>query len=366
LRPRPEIEHLKPCPHGSIDYAELAEMGISPDEVIDFSVCLNPFPLPGIKKALNTVTIEQYPDSEVTEFRQCLAEKLRISPDNILAGSGTTELIRLIALAYFRTGDSVLIVEPTFGEYEIACQIAGATPMKQWLKVADNFTLKTEETVNLIRKYRPRGVFICNPNNPTGKYLSRNNIEIIQEAMENELLILDEAYINFVDDSWSGIDLIQRGDVVILRSMTKDYALTGLRLGYAVASQDIIGNLRRVCPPWNVNVIAQKAGIIALRTADYLETSRYKIKEAAKFLVNGLQQLGFHPLKSDTHYFLVKVGNAKSFRTALLKSGILVRDCASFGLPEYVRIAPRTIPECQKLVAAIDKLKKKGLLDTAN
>ena len=131
-------------------------------------------------------------------------------------------------------------------------------------------------------------------------------------------------------------------------------------MGYAVANQGIISSLRRVCPPWNVNIVAQKAGVIVLEDMDYLERSKRKIKEAKHFLVDELCRLGFQPLPSDANFFLVKVGNAKRFRTALLKHGILVRDCTSFGLPEYIRIAPRTMPECQKFIAAIKALKHKG------
>ncbi len=361
LRRRPEVEKLRVCPHGGINYAELMAMGITPESALDFSVCTNPFmPPPRVREIIYTAPIEQYPDSESTEFRQRLSEKLGVSTDNILAGSGTTELIRLIALAYFRQEDRVLILEPTYGEYEVACQIAGAKPVKQRGRAEDNFAPRLGETVNLIRQHRPRAVFICNPNTPTGKYLSRQEVEMVLAANRNSLFILDEAYISFVDNSWSAIGLISEGNVIILRSMTKDYALAGLRLGYAVAKQEVINSLRRVCPPWNVNIVAQKAGVIVLEDMDYLERSKRKIKEAKHFLVDELCRLGFQPLPSDTNFFLVKVGNAQEFRSALLKHGILVRDCTSFGLPEYIRIAPRTMPECQKFIAAIKALKHKG------
>jgi len=346
LQPRPEVEKLKVCPHGGVNYAELGAMGITPEAVLDFSVCTNPFmPPPRVREIIYTAPIEQYPDSEATEFRQRLSEKLGVSTDNILAGSGTTELIRLIALAYFRQEDRVLILEPTYGEYEVACQITGAKPIKQRGRAEDNFAPRLGETVNLIRQYHPRAVFIGNPNSPTGKYLTRQEVEMVLATDEDTLFILDEAYISFVDNSWSAIELTSQGNVIILRSMTKDYALAGLRLGYAIAKQEIINSLRRVCPPWNVNVIAQKAGVIALEDADYLEWSKRKIKKAKHFLVDELTQLGFQLLPSDANYFLVKVGNAKRFRTALLKHGILVRDCTSFGLPEYIRLDPRTMPE---------------------
>lgn len=353
LRPRPEIESLRPAVHGSIDYAEAAAMGLNPEEIVDFSVCLNPYPLPGIEQAIRRANIGQYPDSEATVFRRRLAEKLGIGAESILAGSGTTEIIRLIALAYFRRGDRVLIPQPTFSEYEVACRISGAEPvLRPRLKAEEAFSLDAEETAELARRYRPRAIFICNPNNPTGRYLSRQQIEAVLEAAGESLLVLDEAYINFIDDAWSAIDLAKRENVVVLRSMTKDYALAGLRLGYAIAHREVIENLRRVRPPWNVNVIAQEAGLAALASPAHLEESRRKIKEAKEFLVIELGRLGLKPLPAEAHFFLVKAGDAGAFRRALLRDGILVRDCASFGLPDYVRISPRTLPECRKLISA--------------
>ncbi|MBA7712129.1 Histidinol-phosphate aminotransferase [subsurface metagenome] len=273
------------------------------------------------------------------------------------------ELIRLIALTYFRPRDSVLILEPTFGECRVACQIVGAGVVKQWGREEENFAPRIEETVNLIRQRHPRGVFICNPNNPTGQYLAKQEVGRILDACGDGLLILDEAYIAFVDENWSSLGLIHRGNVVIVRSMTKDYALAGLRLGYAVAHEEIISALRRVCPPWNVNAVAQKAGVIALDDTEYLERCKREIRQAKQFLISGLYRIGFTLVPSDTHFFLVKVTNASNFRTALLRRGILVRDCTSFGLPEYVRIAPRTMPECQRLIATIQAMRDKGEME---
>ncbi|MFB0567275.1 MAG: histidinol-phosphate transaminase [Candidatus Bathyarchaeia archaeon] len=355
LRPRPEIESLVPSPHGGLNQAELKALGITPDEVLDFSVCSNPFPPPAeVRKAFDNIIVNRHPDSEATEFRECLSGKLGVSPDNILAGSGAVELIRLIALTYFGSRDSVLILEPTFGEYRVGCQIVGAEVVGQWGREEESYAHRIEETVDLIKRSQPRGIFICNPNNPTGRYLGRQEIEVVLDACRDTFLILDEAYISFVDESWSSLDLVNRGNLVIVRSMTKDYALGGLRLGYAIADKEIINALHLVRPPWNVNAVAQRAGIIALNHANYLERSKIEIGKAKQFLISELSRLDFSPIPSETNFFLVKVKNTKGFRTALLKQGLLVRDCTSFGLPEYVRIAARTIPECQSLIEAIE------------
>ncbi len=367
LRPRPEVENLKVCPHGGPDYAELRAAGLAPEDVLDFSVSANPFmPPPGVKEILNTVAIDRYPDSDATEFRQCISEKLGVAQGNILAANGAVELIRLIALTYFGHGDSVLILEPTFGEYEVACQLIGSKVFRQRGRAEENFVPKTEEIIDLIRQYKHKGIFICNPNNPTGQYFSRQDIETISDACGDGLLILDEAYIAFVDGNWSSVDLISRGNVVIVRSMTKDYALAGLRFGYAIAGQEIISDLRRVCPPWNTNIVAQKAGVVALGDINYLDRCKKKILEAKKFLVDELEQVGFPSLPSKANFFLVKVGDGETFRSTLLKHRILVRDCASFGLPEYIRIAPRAMPECRTFIATIRELKRKGELSPGN
>ena len=361
LRPKRTITGLKNCVHGGINHAELKALGIDPNEILDFSVCTNPFmPPPGIKEKLGTIPIEQYPDSQATELRERLSERLGISPENILAGSGTTELIRLIALTYFRRGDAVLLMEPTYGEYEVACRLVGARPVKHRSIEKNNFAPEIEEVAKLIRKHHPRAAFICNPNNPTGKYLSRNDIGKVLQEMGYGLLVLDEAYIDFVEARWNPYDLTERGNVVVLRSMTKDYGLPGLRLGYAIARGEIIDSLRLALPPWNVNAIAQKVGIAVLEKEEYLRQSLRQVREAKRFLVTELAGLGFKVLPSDANYFLVKVGNAPECRRSLLKHGILVRDCTSFGLPEYIRIAPRTLPECEKLITAIGNILRAG------
>ncbi|MDP3879165.1 MAG: histidinol-phosphate transaminase, partial [Dehalococcoidales bacterium] len=317
LRPRPEVENLQPGFHGGLNQAELKAAGLSPETVLDFSVCANPFAPPAeVRKILATVPIDRYPDPEATEFREYLAVKLGVAPENIIAGNGAVELIRLTALTYFSPGDSVLILEPTFGEYKIASQIVGASLIYQWGQESDNFTPRIEETVSLIRQCHPKGVFLCNPNNPTGHYLTREEIERILDACGDGLLILDEAYIAFVDQGWSALGLIHRGNVILLRSMTKDYALAGLRLGYAVSNERIINALRRVCPPWNVNALAQKAGVLVLKDSGLLERCQQEIGRAKDFLVGELGRIGFSLIPSRTNFFLVKVTSAKDFRSA--------------------------------------------------
>jgi histidinol-phosphate aminotransferase len=359
LRPK-NIAGLKAGIHGGINYAELNALGIDPGQVLDFSVSTNPFmPPPGLKEVISATKITEYPDSQCTLLRKKLSEKFGIPAENILAGSGTTELIRLVASVYLRRSDHVLIVEPTYDEYEIACRLNGARTVKYRALEKDGFMPHIQEAAGLVQNLKPRAVFICSPNNPAGNYLSRRGIEKVLDVLEDGLLVLDEAYVAFVEKSWNSLDMIKKENIIVLRSMTKDYGLPGLRLGYAAAHRQIIDNLRHALPPWNVNAVAQDAGVYVLEQEEYLQRSLQQVRKAKTFLIEEFKRLGFNVLASDANYFLVKVGNAAEFRRSLLTKGILVRDCTSFGLDEYVRIAPRTLPECRKLVDSIKEVFRK-------
>ncbi len=357
LRPRTAINKLSSCIHGGINYSELKKFDVPPETVLDFSVSCNPFgPPSGIREISANASIEHYPDTEASELKQLLAQKLGISSDKLIIGSGSTELIRLVATAYFEPDDSVVIPQPTYGEYEVACQLADANVLKQPVLKEPGFKLDIKEFINLLQKHRPKAIFLCNPNNPTGHYISKEKVRQIMSSFQDSLIILDEAYIAFTDNAWFSQDLVNNGNLVILRSMTKDYALAGLRLGYAIAAEPIISVLKRVRPPWNVNALAQKAGIVALNSSSYISECSSKIRETKDFLMKELERLGLSSVPSQTNFFLVKVGNATAFRQALLNKAILVRDCTSFGLPQYIRLAPRTLPECQKLLESIKEI----------
>lgn len=356
--PRPEVAALSGCEHGGLDYAELQWLGIDAGEVLDFSVNSNPFgPPPGIKEALSQVAIERYPDSSATGVRSALAGRLRVPPENIIVGNGSVELLRLAAMAYIRPADSALVVQPTFGEYELACRIMGSRIVSLPLSEETGFRLDVAEMAKAVETHHPRLIFLCNPNNPTGEYLEKPQVETIVQASPGSLLILDEAYLSFVDAPWPSVQLLSKNrNLVILRSMTKDYALAGLRLGYAVSSAEIIGCLEKVRPPWNVNAVAQKAALFAVANERYLDTCRGELARAKQFLTAELTRLGLTVLPSRANFLLVKVGAGKLLRSGLLKRKILVRDCASFGLPQHVRIAVRTLAECQRLINALEEV----------
>ena len=335
--------------HGGTNIAELRSLGLRPEDMLDFSASINPLGAPpGISRAMNDVDLAAYPDTECTALREALAEHLGVSTPRILAGNGSTELIHLTARAYLNqspvrpepvegyiAGRNAVIFAPTFGEFEAACDMQNAKIITILASASDGFAWDIEEAASTIAEHSPSLVFICNPNNPTGKYLNEDDVRRIAAAVPADgLLLLDEAYLPFVDTRWNSLPLLDLGNVALLRSMTKDYALTALRLGYMLAPPHVVERVRAQQHSWSVNALAQAAGISALSDAAHVENGRNAVQAAKRYLTCELDALGLRYAPSAANFLLVNVGNGKAFRHQLLKrQRIIVRDCASFGLP---------------------------------
>jgi histidinol-phosphate aminotransferase len=321
--------------HGSVSAAELRAYGFRTEQVLDFSVNTNPLgPVASVLRAVAETDWSRYPGDDEPLLREALARHNRVAADQVVLGNGSVELMWLVALASLNPGDPASVVGPTFGEYARAIGVAGGRLVDAGAKLA----------------------FVCNPNNPTGQYRTRADIE--QMAAGGALCVLDEAYVAFVDDAWDSADLLELGNVVILRSMTKDHALPGLRLGYALASPEIARAMESVKPPWSVNAGALRAGLAALEpdAVEHVSHARRVVRSAREMLTHGLQQRGFGVQPSAANFVLIEVGDGKAFRQALLPHGIVVRDCASFGMPASVRIACRPIADCERLLSVVGGL----------
>ena len=353
LEPRPELLQIPDAIHGALDFAELDRLGLAPEAVLDFSANGNPYgPSLRVREAIAQVPYDRYPDREVLALRRVLAGHLNITPEQLLVGNGSTELVWLLALAFVRPGDPVVLVGPTFGEYTRAAILMGAHRHQYTAQPEEDFRIVPERVTQLLRQSQPRLVFVCNPNNPTGTLVTPDIIAHWATAWPGTLFIIDEAYLTFTANAPSVLPGLQH-NMLVLRSMTKEYALAGLRLGYAVGAPDILAALQRARPPWSVNALAQAAGIAALQDTAHLAACLKRIAQAQHDLMAGLHALGLRPVPSTTHFFLVRVGHGATCRQALLERGILVRDCASFGLPDYIRVATRRPEENARLLTAL-------------
>ncbi len=350
--------------HGGLDPVELARLGLRPEDVLDFSVSTNAYgPPPGVMQALAAADVTRYPDRRATALRRAIAAREGTVEEQVLIGNGAAQLIWLVAMAYLRPGDRVLIIGPTFGEYRVASQLMGAEVTAWRADPAHDFAPDLDDLARALATCDPRLVWLCNPNNPTGVYLPLDALQRLRTTAPGALWVIDEAYRPFVAEPWPGLPLIEEGNAILLRSLTKDGALPGLRLGYALAAPLVIEALARVQPPWSVNAVAQVAGLAVLDSGDHLARAITALRRDTAALREALIAQGWRVLPTATHFFLVEVGDAAALRGRLLQEcQIQVRDCSSFGLPGFIRIATRRPEENVRLVAAMSA--RMGLWET--
>lgn len=367
VRPSRRIERIVNPPHGGIYPSELRRLGLDAETLLDLSVNSNPYgPPPGVAEAMQAARLDCYPDPEALLLREALAAHLQVSPASLMVGNGSAELFWLLALAYLDPGDRVLVVGPAFGEYAVACQVAGAQValVSPASRAAPRW--EGEELRAALGAAAPaKLIWLANPANPTGQYLPLETIEAVLSECSG-LLVLDEAYVNFVAAPWSSLRLLSSGRVVLVRSMTKDYTLAGLRLGYVVAHPAIIESLRRVRVPWSVNALAQAAGLAALQRKRFLAESRSRLLADRVRLMQALEGCGWQPATTETHFFVAQApagwASASAAKSALLREGLMVRDCASFGLPHHIRLATRRTEENTRVVRAFAALRPESAM----
>lgn len=351
LAPRPEIAAVPDVPHGGLA-AHL------PADALDFSSNVNPYgPSPRVWAAMRQVAIEHHPDPRAAPLRRLLAQREGLPPEALLVGNGSVDLLYQLAVAHLRPGDVVLAAEPTFGEYAAAAALMGARVERLPAAPEAGFAHDPEALADAVRRLGPRVLFVCNPNNPTGAALPAAALARLADSCPDTLLVLDEAFAGFLPEPWPGRALLGRPNLAILRSLTKDYALTGLRAGYLLGPPDLIGAVAKAQPPWSVNAMAQAAAAAALADEQYLRGTLAALAVARADLAADLARIGLAPLPTQVHFFLLEVGRAALWRQRLLDRGILVRDCTSFGLPGHIRISARRPEENARLLETIDDLR---------
>jgi threonine-phosphate decarboxylase len=364
------IKDLKPCVHGGDVLDAAGKSGLRREEILDFSSSVNP--LGPSEKALEAAKkcfteIPAYPDSNCNELRRAVASHFSgISKNNVAIGNGSTELIYLFAEAFLKKGEVALIPAPTFGEYESAVRKTGETV--KFVKLDKNFNV--DGSVYIREMAGAKMVFLCNPNNPTSILIPNETLTgIVERALEQDSLVfLDEDFLEFVENekARSLISKIKHyPNLFILRSFTKIFGLTGLRVGYGIASEEIISVLLCAKIPWNVNCLAQAAAVEALKDEEHLRVTRELIKKEKTQLLTKLEQFrSFKVYPPDGNFFFIDIRRsgltATELANKLLQQGILIRDCTSFrGLDQYyIRVAVKTRSENERLIEALKRTVK--------
>ncbi|MCL2288332.1 MAG: threonine-phosphate decarboxylase CobD [Candidatus Bathyarchaeota archaeon] len=361
------LKNLKPCVHGGEILDAVLRSGIKREDILDFSASVNP--LGTSKKALIAIEaafsqVASYPDSASTELREVIAKHYNVTKDNIIVGNGSTELMYLFAEAFLSKEDIAVMAAPTFGEYEGAVRKTGANI--RFVKLDNEQKLDTTAFMNAM--IGAKMVFICNPNNPTSLLIPTQELKMILDfALEQSVLVfLDEDFLEFIENEHQHSminNICKYPNLFILRSFTKLFGLTGLRVGYGIADKEVINVLVATKIPWNVNCLAQAAAVVALNDNEHLQKTHQLIRQEKEYLQKGLSSVrGFNVYAPDANFFFINIREtgytAAELTQKLLAHGIMIRDCSSFkGLDSYyIRVAIKLHDENMKLLEALGKV----------
>ncbi len=336
-------------------------------DLIDFSANINPYGLSAkIKNAItaNIDGIIHYPQPDATELRQKIAESYSIDADKIIVGNGAVELLYI--LCHILQPKKALIVSPGFSEYERAAKSSGAEISYAMLDEKFDFNSPMRDIIVKIKGHDI--IFIGNPNNPTGTLYTVQDMELLIEHAENNgcFVVVDESFMDFIktNEQFSVLPLVKKyHNLFVLHSLTKFYAIPGLRLGFAATDHEVLDPLYLAKDPWNVNSLAQAAGIAALSDTVYQRRSRTYTRTEINYLYEELST--FEQLKvyePTVNFILLNITKSKmtsaQFREKLLQHHILIRDCSNYpGLNDnYVRVAVRTRAENDALIDALTEI----------
>lgn len=314
----------------------------------------SPRAVAAVKKALKD--INRYPDGSCYYLRGRLAEKLGVKPGNLIFGNGSDEIMSIIVHTFMNQDEEAVIAEPTFLEYRLIVQAAGAQ-------------IKTVPLINF--KYDLSGmkravtektkvIFIANPDNPTGSYLTDREIaKFLDGLSEDIIVVMDEAYYEFVDakDYPDTMRYIKDRNVIILRTFSKAYGLAGLRIGYGLANAELVDCMNRVRQPFNVNMPAQAAALASLDDLRHLKRSVATVLKGKKYMYRKFDDMGLSYIHSETNFILVDVRReGREVFERLLRYGIIVRDMKAYKLDNYIRVTIGTQKENNKFIEALKRV----------
>jgi len=361
------------------------QYGLKEEKIIDFSANINPLgPSPRVIKTLkkNLDRIARYPDPETIKLREELSKYLKINPENIIAGNGAVEVIYLICRTL--RPKKALIVVPTFGEYGFALKSVGCRIRFFPLKFKDNFKLDVEKLLKDLDKMDL--LFLCNPNNPTGQLINKADLsKIIDVARKRRVfVVVDEVFMDFVKKDGKETliyEATRRDNLFIIRSLTKFFALPGIRISYGIGNKDILKRMQIHKEYWSVNALAQIAGMVALKDKEYIKKTKRLISKERRFLHDKLSSInGLKPYSSVTNFILCRLTDrirkpfanaqepcfihsvhkidSKELREELIQKNILIRDCSSFHSlnNRYIRIAVKTRKENLHLINSLSNI----------
>ena len=350
--------------HGGTIFAVARQLGLAPEELLDFSASINPLgPAPGVRAAVADAfdRTSHYPDSGSVELRQALAAYHGVPPEQLCVANGSTELIHLLPRLQRFTRKRALLLAPTFSEYAHSLELCGWSYDYLILPADAGFPLDLAKVQAALATGQYDLLFLCNPGNPTGRIYTREEVGGLLSLCTDAgcFCVLDEAFMDFCEEGSARQLIIQEESALILRSMTKFFGFPGLRLGYAFGPPEVIAELERLRPPWSVGVLAQAAGVAALSDLDHARKTRRLVAAERQRLTERLQSMASLKVYAGAaNYLLVEIRaglDATELQRLLQEQRILIRNCSNFvGLDErFFRVAVRSWKENDLLMSSL-------------
>ncbi len=353
---KPHILDLEPYPPGKPVEELERELGISGS----IKLASNESPLGPSRRALEaavqaTEGLNRYPDGSCYYLREGLASQLGVGPEALIFGTGSDELLEILAKCVLGPGDEAVFPWPSFAMYPIVTRGMGATPVEVGLDA--EFRFDVASVLDAVSD-RTRVVFLANPNNPTGTSIGQAEFDALVEGLpERVILVHDEAYLDYVrrDDFPDTLAAIrERPTVLSLRTFSKVYGLAGLRIGYAIGDAELVGYLERARHPFNVNSLAQAAALGALHDTEHRVRVRDLTHQGMEKLERAFDELGLAYARSDANFVLVEVGDdAADLYQRLLQRGVITRPLGAFGLSSHLRVTVGLPEENDRFIEAL-------------
>jgi histidinol-phosphate aminotransferase len=335
------------------------EVGLPASDIIKLASNENPLgPSPAALAAMQKVlaNLHLYPDGNAFYLKQKLAEKLGVETNNVILGNGSNEIIEFVGHAMMGPGVDVVVSQYCFAIYPIMAKLFGANVITVPAKDHGH------DLPAMLKAITPntRVMFVANPNNPTGTLAEREDVvNLINQVPANVLLVMDEAYIEFLSEPVDLVPLIRRGqkpNLLLMRTFSKIFGLAGLRLGYGVAQPELISALEKVRQPFNINSIAQAGALAALEDGEHVSKTRQNNAQGLQFFEQAFRQMGLEFVPSAANFVLVKVGDGQRVFNELQKHGVIVRPMGGYQLPEWIRISVGTAQENSRCLASLKKV----------
>lgn len=347
--------------HGDRELAELRALGLENEPLVDFAVNVSFVgPHPSVVEALRAADPASYPDRGMWIAREAVAATASRPATECLVGAGAAELLWAAVRALARSGERMLVLAPTFSEPAAAARAAGVEVHEARAHAASGFVHEAERVNEAIERLRPRLVSLSRPNNPAGSAMAFEDLRRLVEAHRDVCFLVDESFLSLSLRHAEAASTLPP-NALRFRSMTKDHALAGVRIGAVFGDAELLARVDAQRPPWIVSNAALDAAVAASRASAHVAEVRGTLLSARGELEQALRRIGVPFTPSVTPYLLCEIGDADAMRDRLLRRhGILVRSCASFGLPHHVRLAARPTVDVERLASAlIDELPRR-------